>query len=74
MIGRDSQVWYKPGQGCGKGAVMGEIKTDMFPEVLRLKAKEKRENYSRKESSENTQGSVFQPIESIGNGKNRQEK
>lgn len=53
---------------------MGEIKTDMFPEVLRLKAKEKRENYSRKESSENTQGSVFQPIESIGNGKNRQEK
>ena len=26
---------------------MGEIKTDMFPEVLRMRAKEKRENGKR---------------------------
>lgn len=53
---------------------MGEIKTDMFPEVLRMKSKEKRENTARKEANENVQGSILLPIESMGQGKNRQEK
>ncbi len=53
---------------------MGEIKTDMFPEVLRMKSKEKRENTARKETNENVQGSILLPIESMGQGKNRQEK
>ncbi len=53
---------------------MGEIKTDMFPEVLRMKAKEKRENADGKEGNENVQGSVLLPIESLGQGKNKQER
>lgn len=54
---------------------MGEIKTDMFPEVLRMKAKEKQEN-GKKNRQEEVQSNVVIPVEAVseslrkGNGGN----
>lgn len=54
---------------------MGEIKTDMFPEVLRMKAKEKQEN-GKKNRQEGVQSNVVIPVEAVseslrkGNGGN----
>lgn len=43
---------------------MGEIKTDMFPEVLRMKAKEKREN-GKRNRQEGAQSNVVIPAEAV---------
>lgn len=43
---------------------MGEIKTDMFPEVLRMKAKEKQEN-GKKNRQECVQSNVVISVEAV---------
>lgn len=43
---------------------MGEIKTDMFPEVLRMRAREKQEN-GKKNRQEGAQSNVAIPVETV---------
>ena len=44
---------------------MNEIKTDMFPEVLRMKAKDKHEN-ARKKEWEGVHSNIAVPAEKVG--------
>ena len=43
---------------------MGEIKTDMFPEVLRMKAGNRQEN-AKKNDREGTQSNAVIPVETV---------
>lgn len=43
---------------------MGEIKTDMFPEVLRMKARNRQEN-TKKNDGQGTQSNVVVPVETV---------
>lgn len=43
---------------------MGEIKTDMFPEVLRMKARNRQEN-AKKNDRQDTQSNAAIPVETV---------